>query len=170
MKPSFVAPAVPLEKSLQEQIEQPPSASEEEKEEQDGAGALPKGMSEEDSINLRLMGLLDDKESPSEANPASEAAASGGDLPITDEEKEKLQQQDSAPSSSSPSEKRKSDDRQLQESLRRSFTLSGRPFLESVFACMECSENDYLPLFALCLIYAMQQNAGSKNIILFRLH
>lgn len=41
-----------------------------------------------------------------------------------------------------------------------SFTLDGKPFLESVFSALDSSENDYLTLYALCLLYAMQQNSG----------
>lgn len=43
-----------------------------------------------------------------------------------------------------------------------------RPFLAAVFETMECAENDYLALFALCLIYSMQNNTGeSSEPILF---
>ena len=36
------------------------------------------------------------------------------------------------------------------------FCLEDRPFLASLFSCLDFSDNDYFQLFALCLIYAMQ--------------
>lgn len=61
---------------------------------------------------------------------------------ITDEEKEKLQQL-TTPSSAA----------------NTSSTLQ-RPFLETVMSALDCTENDYLALLALCLIYAMSFNRG----------
>ncbi len=40
------------------------------------------------------------------------------------------------------------------------FSLDGRPFLKAVFNALDCGETDYVGLYALCLIYAMQQNKG----------
>lgn len=37
---------------------------------------------------------------------------------------------------------------------------SDRPFLDICLSALDCSENDYLPLLALCLIYAMSTNQG----------
>ena len=53
------------------------------------------------------------------------------------------------------------DPREVEE-RRRAFSVSdgSRPFLAAVFETMECAENDYLALFALCLIYSMQNNTG----------
>ena len=58
-----------------------------------------------------------------------------------------------------------SDPRELEE-RRRAFSVSdgSRPFLAAVFDAMDCAENDYLALFALCLIHAMQQNTGERVI------
>ena len=39
-------------------------------------------------------------------------------------------------------------------------SLSSRPFLKSVFEALNCSENDYAALFALCLLYALGHNEG----------
>ena len=55
--------------------------------------------------------------------------------------------------------------------IRYSFTLSSitdllkhpcfcRPFLGALFAALDYTDNDYYQLFSLCLIYAMQSNAG----------
>lgn len=35
-----------------------------------------------------------------------------------------------------------------------------KPFLETVYSALDCSENDYAALFALCLLYAMANNKG----------
>ena len=75
------------------------------------------------------------------------AADSKGDLAsslltsanITDEEKHKLQQN------------------QTQNTSIPDFS---RPFLETVLSALDCNENDYLALLALCLIYAMAYNKG----------
>ncbi|KAJ8977756.1 hypothetical protein NQ317_001120 [Molorchus minor] len=40
------------------------------------------------------------------------------------------------------------------------------PFLETVYNALDCSENDYATLFALCLLYAMANNAGVTTDIL----
>lgn len=61
---------------------------------------------------------------------------------ITDEEKEQLQQLTSPTSAAS-----------ILSSLQR-------PFLDTVMSALDCTENDYLALLALCLIYAMSFNKG----------
>lgn len=38
-----------------------------------------------------------------------------------------------------------------------------RPYLEAVFNALECTENDYEALFALCLLYALGHNEGKEN-------
>lgn len=58
---------------------------------------------------------------------------------ITDEEKEKM--------AKNPSEN----------------VATEKPFLETVFSALDCSENDYAALFALCLLYAMANNQGKLN-------
>lgn len=61
---------------------------------------------------------------------------------ITDEEKQELQQQHQMTSSSN------------------SACIVQRPFLDFVLLALDCSENDYLALLSLCLIYAMSFNKG----------
>lgn len=62
---------------------------------------------------------------------------------ITDEEKEKLKggHGDADHSSNEP---------------------SLRPFLDTVLSALDCTENDYLALLALCLMYAMAYNKGNS--------
>lgn len=59
---------------------------------------------------------------------------------ITDEEKEKLK-----------------------TSLTQS-TDSNRPFFDTVLSALDCAENDYLALLALCLIYALANNKGMNSM------
>ena len=39
-------------------------------------------------------------------------------------------------------------------------SLSSRPFLQSVLDALDCYDNDYTALFALCLLYALGHNTG----------
>jgi hypothetical protein len=38
--------------------------------------------------------------------------------------------------------------------------LTNKPFLEMIVNTLQCSENDYAALFALCLLYALGHNSG----------
>ncbi|XP_033751151.1 protein CLEC16A-like isoform X2 [Pecten maximus] len=46
------------------------------------------------------------------------------------------------------------------EQRQAAFSLNNRPYLESIFNALECTENDYEALFGLCLLYAMGHNDG----------
>ena len=45
-------------------------------------------------------------------------------------------------------------------SSKEEFNLDTRPFLTVVFKNLDCSQNDYLVLFSLCLLRAIQENEG----------
>ncbi|XP_053648804.1 protein CLEC16A homolog isoform X5 [Cherax quadricarinatus] len=45
-------------------------------------------------------------------------------------------------------------------------SLASRPFLQSTIASLDCSENDYASLFALCLLYALGHNQGINQELL----
>ncbi|XP_022213576.1 protein CLEC16A homolog isoform X2 [Drosophila obscura] len=62
---------------------------------------------------------------------------------ITDEEKELLQKSSG--------------------SGKADFGELAKPFLDTVLHALDCTENDYLALLSLCLIYAMSHNRGIKN-------
>ncbi|XP_017958773.1 protein CLEC16A homolog isoform X3 [Drosophila navojoa] len=81
--------------------------------------------------------------SPSSRHTETVAEAAATQLRnITDEEKQMLQQSTSAQTASE----------------------LPNPFLETVLQALDCKENDYLALLALCLIYAMSHNRdGMKN-------
>ncbi|XP_039967154.1 protein CLEC16A homolog isoform X2 [Bactrocera tryoni] len=77
------------------------------------------------------------------ASAAAQAVLNNAKLAnITDEEKEKIQ-------------------KLVQPA--RAFNELNRPFLEMVLSALDCTENDYLALLSLCLIYAMAYNRGVKN-------
>jgi len=44
--------------------------------------------------------------------------------------------------------------------------LSNQPFIESVYNALNCKENDYAALFALCLLYALGKNKGVSGALL----
>ena len=46
---------------------------------------------------------------------------------------------------------------------KEEFSLETRPFLTVVFEVLDCSENDYLVLFSLCLLRAIQENEGKRK-------
>lgn len=52
------------------------------------------------------------------------------------------------------------------EKLRNDFVKtrdSSKPFLDTILSSLDCTENDYLALLSLCLIYALSNNKG-KNV------
>lgn len=71
-----------------------------------------------------------------------EQNSADGDVNITDEEKEKLR------TSCSGAEALASE--------------SNRPFLDTVLSAMDCTENDYLALLALSLVFALSNNEGKR--------
>lgn len=77
------------------------------------------------------------------ASVAAQAVLNNAKLAnITDEEKEKIQK--------------------LAQPTR-AFNELNRPFLEMVLSALDCTENDYLALLSLCLIYAMAYNRGEHS-------
>ena len=48
---------------------------------------------------------------------------------------------------------------------KEEFSIGTRPFLSSVLEAGDCSENDYLALFSLCLLRAIQINEGELEKI-----
>ena len=128
IKPSFMAPPEPLDKSLAKQlVADTDSDSEPEVEAEYTANSKV-------SHVTQLTRL---------ASPFHVPAVVSSDptcLSISDEEKHKL----------------------LAESAN--FCLDNRPFLASLFSCLDFSDNDYFQLFALCLIYAMQVRAAGLTL------
>lgn len=45
--------------------------------------------------------------------------------------------------------------------------VTNRPFLDTVISAMDCADNDYLALLALCLIYAVVENSGETTTTIF---
>lgn len=69
---------------------------------------------------------------------------------ITDEEKEKI----ALSNVTTPIIEHKAFD------IRRNLPVETKPFLETILKSLDCSENDYIALFALCLLYALINNKG----------
>lgn len=57
-------------------------------------------------------------------------------------------------------------DEEKEQILESSLNLhkSNRPFLDMVLQSLECTENDYLALLSLCLLYALANNKGELNL------
>lgn len=51
----------------------------------------------------------------------------------------------------------------LPSAMQQTQTLVNKPFLEMIFNTLQCSENDYAALFALCLLYALGHNEGMTH-------
>lgn len=43
--------------------------------------------------------------------------------------------------------------------------VADKPFLETIFNALDCTENDYIALFALSLLYAMANNKGKLHVL-----
>lgn len=63
------------------------------------------------------------------------------------------------------SQANKTDEEKMKDTREEDQSPSGRPFLDICLTALDCSENDYLPLLALCLIYAMSTNQGECCLI-----
>lgn len=58
-------------------------------------------------------------------------------------------------------------DEEKEQILESSISLSksDRPFLDMVLQSLDCSENDYLALLALCLLFALANNKGNFSFL-----
>lgn len=57
-------------------------------------------------------------------------------------------------------------DEEKEQILESSLNIqkSSRPFLDMILHSLDCSENDYIALLALCLLYALANNKGNDHI------
>jgi len=72
----------------------------------------------------------------------------------------------SPPQTSEMSDLSITDEEKLRLAGERKFSLENRPFLAALFQFLDHSDNDYIQLYALCLIYAMQINSGINKELL----
>lgn len=80
-----------------------------------------------------------------------ESSSKTSELNITDEEKQKLLGVASTSERATP----------IEHTLEReNMEIEKRPFLKTIFDSLDCSENDYKALFALCLLFALINNKG----------
>lgn len=93
------------------------------------------------SLENRSMGGESSSESSSRDTSQSRSVTEQVEkVNITDEEKEKL--------------------RQMEDTSLSGGVDTNRPFLDMVLASLDCTENDYIALLALCLLYALANNKG----------
>lgn len=102
----------------------------------------------EEALEISATNSTSSSSQSNELNRSSEVVVSGEEatandsvqhVNITDEEKEQLKSSTSTTSESS------------------------RPFLDMVLSSLDCNENDYLALLALCLLYALANNKGVNS-------
>lgn len=99
------------------------------------------------SLENRSMGGESSSESSSRDTSQSRSVTEQVEkVNITDEEKEKL--------------------RQMEDTSLSGGVDTNRPFLDMVLASLDCTENDYIALLALCLLYALANNKGKSLVIL----
>ena len=151
-----MAPSQTLEKSLKERIEirkSPPKSEISQK-----SSRKSKNSSNSEKVKTRQSFTaiateeIDDKKentttTTTRGQDDSKKLIDAQSLSITDEEKRQLLTDGGGALESGSRE-------------RSFFRLESRPFLQALFEALECNDNDYLALFALCLIYAIQQNTG----------
>nr|CAD7261213.1 unnamed protein product [Timema shepardi] len=150
LTPGFMAPTESLEKSLETSTATPQSAVREGTTPQASSCAVP---------------VPEGAQSDTPNSDPSE----GVNINITDEEKEKLLALETAtsPSADSPAPSTPSVVAvPPSEPPTSRQSLVDKPFLEMVFNTLQCSENDYAALFALCLLYALGNNKGVNEELL----
>ncbi|PSN39601.1 Protein CLEC16A [Blattella germanica] len=154
IKPGFVAPTETLEKSLESSTNTPSCSidSTESETVQSAAVPQPEGMENASSTEGEPEGASADDEAACAADPK------GANLNITDEEKEQRLALESGVAPPLPLAG--------STTISQQQSLANKPFLEMIVNTLQCSENDYAALFALCLLYALGHNPGvSKDLL-----
>ncbi|XP_063234490.1 protein CLEC16A homolog isoform X2 [Bacillus rossius redtenbacheri] len=157
--PGFVAPAESLEKLLESSTSRAESTDESTPREQTPEHTP---TTKSQCRQLAEPGAPDSVEAhKSETGEASEHSINQN---ITDEEKEKLIAQEvGAPPAPACATAPVAP---ATPPLAPVQSLASRPFLEMIFNTLQCSENDYAALFALCLLYALGNNKGVNEELL----
>ena len=153
-KPSFAAPAQTLEtslhQSLQQQVESIESRSshgaEHQKKSRQGSPNNPKDMPITDEE--KQLWLL---ANASNAETTEGFIQPSPNIPVVEVNEDILGAATGARGSSL---------------ANKEFSLEARPFLKAIFEAINCPENDYLPLFAVSLIFATQKNDGVSETLL----
>lgn len=156
IKPGFVAPTETLEKSL-ESSTNTPSCSVDSGETETGESTVAIQSSELESISAAQESGAAAAAAAMEDESLIGADSKGTNLNITDEEKEQRLALESGVSPPLPL---------TGSSAPQHQTLANKPFLEMIINTLQCSENDYAALFALCLLYALGNNTGVNKDLL----
>ncbi len=193
MKPSFVAPSQTLEKLLKEQIAATTNkqadggqaaatgAKPKKRTSKKAAAAAAAASAASAPADQRSPPQPQKQQQPQQQHERGSRVDPTA-LSITDEEKEKRLQEEGAAAAvavaaaeagrstaDQPEDRRASLSQTAVDSLALEVARASlrppenRPFFNAVYKLLDCTDNDYLALFALCLIYAMQQNAGKKE-------
>ncbi|XP_021935707.1 protein CLEC16A homolog isoform X2 [Zootermopsis nevadensis] len=143
IKPGFVAPTETLEKSLESNTTCSINSSEPETSHTTECETA-SGTQDLDPAAAAENGSVDSKEV---------------NVNITDEEKEQRLSLENGVTPPAPPLPLAGNNYQQQ-------SLANKPFLEMIINTLQCSENDYAALFALCLLYALGHNPGVSRDLL----
>ena len=158
VKPSFAAPDQTLEKSLHQSLQQ-------KVEELERKSSFKRNSRQSSSNNPKEMPITDEEKqlwllanaSSANSNPIAGISAEAVEGPLVVSNLPGIEISQSI--LSTVGEGGQGGLRTL-SMLTKKISLEERPFLRAIFDAMNCPENDYLPLFALCLLYAIQRNEG----------
>ena len=164
VKPSFAAPDQTLEKSLHQSLQQ-------KVEELERKSSFKRNSRQSSSNNPKEMPITDEEKqlwllanaSSANSNPIAGISAEAVESPLVVSNLPGIEVSQSI--LSTVGEGGQGGVRTL-SMLTKKISLEERPFLRAIFDAMNCPENDYLPLFALCLLYAIQRNEGMSEVML----
>lgn len=105
------------------------------------------------TIGERLQNVPDSPLPDSGIGSNTSGSVQDNNLNITDEEKEQFYQS----STNTPIVEHRTLNLTTE---RKPSIVETKPFLETILKSLDCSENDYIALFALCLLYALVNNKG----------
>jgi protein CLEC16A len=110
-----------------------------------------------------------DSSSSINLSPESSEKASSSSSPRTHPKSESSVSMSAETSLSDEMEKVNITDEEKEQILESSLNLqkSSRPFLDMILHSLDCSENDYIALLALCLLYALANNKGEHYCYCF---
>ncbi|XP_069685282.1 protein CLEC16A homolog isoform X2 [Periplaneta americana] len=155
IKPGFVAPTETLEKSLESNTNTPSCSVD-----STDADTVQPSTSSQPSDEAACVAQGDSEAADVESGAVSDSVESKeANLNITDEEKEQRLALESWVAPPLPLASASGSNTSQQ-------SLANKPFLEMIVNTLQCSENDYAALFALCLLYALGHNPGVNRDLL----
>ncbi|CRK93025.1 CLUMA_CG006566, isoform A [Clunio marinus] len=118
-----------------------------------------------ESLEEALDGSISNISPSASGNYNNETSTSSSSSPRTNQHLDSGGRVSSDGSLSEEMEKVNITDEEKEQILESSLNVqkSNRPFLDMILQSLECSENDYLTLLALCLLYALANNKGVNS-------